>query len=150
MNKILLLIVMVLLFDRSLLFSQTPNYTGTWVLNNKKSTIRSRPDGMTSSIFVIKQIANNFSLTIHHVFGEKQDTIIIKMSADGKTRPVLNAFKGKLERKKDHLQITLWKKDFLDKVNYKFGSNKNVFVADEVLISESDNHHNIWIFDRKI
>jgi hypothetical protein len=65
-------------------------------------------------------------------------------------RQVLNIFKGKLEQKINYLQITLWRKDFLDKVNYKFGDNKNEFIADEVLTSNSDNHHNIWVFNREI
>lgn len=133
---------------RSGVFAQTPNYSGTWVLNNEKSKIVSPPDGMTSSIFIIKQKGNDFSLTIHHVFGNQQDTIVIKMVSDGKTRKVLNVLQGKLERKKDGLHITLWKKGFLDKVTYRFGKDKNEFIADEVLISDSDNHHNIWVFDR--
>ncbi len=150
-NKIkILLTVIGLFFYQSQIFAQTPNYTGTWVLNNEKSKIESRPDGMTSSVFVIRQMGKSFSLTIHHVFGDKNDTIVIKMLSDSKTRQVLNTFKGKLERKKNYLQITLWKKGFLDKVNYKFGHNKNEFIADEVLTSDSDNHHNIWIFDREI
>ena len=147
--KILLTLIGLFLYQ-SQIFAQIPNYSGTWVLNNDKSKIESRPDGMTSSVFVIKQVGNNFSLTIHHIFGDKKDTIVIKMLSDGKTRQVLNTFKGKLERKKNYLQITLWKKGFLDKVNYKFGDNKNEFIADEVLTSDSDNHHNIWVFDRKI
>jgi hypothetical protein len=139
-----------LFFFQSYVFSQAPNYTGTWVLNNEKSKIQSRPDGMTSSIFIIKQKGNDFSLTIHHVFGNQQDTIVIKMLSDGNTRKVLSVLEGKLEQRKDGLHITLWKKDFLDKVTYKFGKDKNEFIADEVLTSDSDNHHNIWIFDRKI
>jgi hypothetical protein len=131
------------------IFAQIPNYSCTWVLNNVKSKIESRPDGMTSSVFVIKQVGNNFSLTIYHIFGDKKDTVVIKMISDGKTRQALNTFKGKLEQKNNYLQITLQKKGFLDKVNYKFGNNKNEFIADEVLASDSDNHHNIWVFDRK-
>lgn len=150
-NKIkILLTVGGLFFLQSYIFAQTPNYTGTWILNNEKSKIESRPDGMTSSIFIIKQTGNNFSLTIHHVFGNQQDTIVIKMLSDGKTRKVLSVLEGKLEQTNDGLHITLWKKDFLDKVTYKFGKDKNEFIADEVLISDSDNHHNIWIFDKQI
>lgn len=150
-NKIKILLALIgLFFYQSQIFAQTPNYTGTWVLNNEKSKIQSRPDGMTSSIFIIKQKGNDFSLTIHHVFGNQQDTIVIKMFSDGKTRKVLSVLDGKLERKKDGLHITLWKKDFLDKVIYKFGKDKTEFIADEVLVSDSDNHHNIWIFDRDL
>jgi hypothetical protein len=144
------LIIIGLLFLKSHLVAQIPNYSGIWVLNNEKSKIQSRPDGMTSSVFIIRQMGNSFSLTIHHIFGDKKDTIIIKMLSDGKTRQVLNTFKGKLERKRNYLQIAIWEKDFLDVVKYKFGQNKNQFIADEVLTSDSDNHHNIWIFDRKI
>jgi len=150
-NKINYLMLLIgLFFYQSQIFSQTPNYSGTWVLNNEKSKIQSRPDGMTSSVFIIKQVGNNFSLTIHHIFGNQQDTIVIKMLSDGKTRKVLSVLDGKLERKKDGLHITLWKKDFLDKVIYKFGKDKNEFIADEVLVSNSDNHHNIWVFDREV
>jgi hypothetical protein len=150
-NKIKILLALIgLFFYQSQIFAQTRNYTGTWVLNNEKSKIQSRPDGMTSSIFIIKQKGNDFSLTIHHIFGNQQDTIVIKMLSDGKTRKVLSVLDGKLERRKDGLHITLWKKDFLDKVTYKFGKNRNEFIADEVLVSDSDNHHNIWIFERQI
>jgi len=148
-KKTLLTIVVAFCLQLST-FAQTPNYSGTWVLNNEKSKIESRPDGMTSSIFLIKQKGNDFSLTIHHIFGNQQDTIVIKMFADGKTRKVLNVLDGKLEQGKDGLHITLWKKDFLDKVTYRFGKDKNEFIADEVLVSNSDNHHNIWIFDRDV
>jgi hypothetical protein len=150
-NQIKILVTLIgLFFYQSQLFAQTSNYSGTWVLNNGKSKIQSRPDGMTSSVFVIKQVGNDFSLTIHHIFGNQQDTIVIKMLADGKTRKVLSVLEGKLEREKDGLHIILWKKGFLDKVTYKFGENENEFIADEVLVSDSDNHHNIWVFDREI
>jgi hypothetical protein len=150
-NKIKILLTLIgLFFYQSEIFAQTPNYSGTWVLNNEKSKIQSRPDGMTSSIFIIKQKGNDFSLTIHHIFGNQQDTIVIDMLSDGKTRKVLSVLDGKLEQGKDDLHITLWKKDFLDKVTYKFGKDKNEFIADEVLVSDSDNHHNIWVFDREI
>lgn len=150
-NKIKILLVLIgLFFYQSQIFAQTPDYSGTWVLNNEKSKIQSRPDGMTSSVFIIRQVGNDFSLTIHHIFGNQQDTIVIKMLSDGKTRKVLSVLDGKLERKKDGLHITLWKKNFLDKVTYKFGKDKNEFIADEVLVSDSDNHHNIWIFDKDV
>lgn len=148
-QKILLPIIVAFCFQAST-FAQTPNYSGTWVLNNEKSKIVSRPDGMTSSIFIIKQKGNDFSLTIHHVFGNQQDTIIIKMLSDGKTRKVLRVLEGKLERRKDGLHLMLWKKDFLDKVTYRFGKDRNEFIADEVLVSDTDNHHNIWVFDRDV
>jgi hypothetical protein len=150
-NKIKILLVLTgLFFYQSEIFAQTPDYTGTWVLNNEKSKIQSPPDGMTSSIFIIKQKGHDFSLTIHHIFGNQQDTIVIKIVSDGKTRKVLSVLDGKLEQRKDGLHITLWKKDFLDKVTYKFGKDKNEFIADEVLVSDSDNHHNIWVFEREI
>lgn len=148
-GKTLLTTIVAFCFQLSV-SAQAPNYTGTWVLNNEKSKIVSRPDGMTSSIFIIKQKGYDFSLTIHHVLGNQQDTIIIKMLSDGKTRKVLSVLDGKLERKKDGLHITLWKENFLDKVTYRFGKDKNEFIADEVLVSDGDNHHNIWIFDRDV
>jgi hypothetical protein len=74
--KILLTIIASLLYQTHV-FAQTPNFTGTWVLNKEKSKIESRTEGMTSSIFIIKQRGDDFSLTIHHVFGNQKDTIVI-------------------------------------------------------------------------
>jgi hypothetical protein len=48
------------------------------------------------------------------------------------------------------LQATLWRKNFLNIVNYKFGSNQNEFIADEVFTGRPKNHHSIWVFDREI
>lgn len=70
------------------------------------------------------------------------------MTADGKTRKVKLLFKGKLESKGNNLQATLWRKNFLNIVNYKFGNNQNEFIADEVFSGNPKNHHNIWVFDR--
>ena len=132
------------------IFAQTPNYSGTWVLNLEKSKLESRPKGLTSSMFIIKQQGDEFKLTRYHIFGDTKKKISFKMVADGKTRRVKILFKGKLERKENNLQATLWKKNFLNIVNYKFGNNQNEFIADEVLTSKPNSHHNIWVFDREI
>jgi hypothetical protein len=132
------------------IFAQPPNYTGTWVLNLEKSTLEHRPNSLTSSLFIIKQEGDNFSLTRIHIFGDKKKKINFKMVADGQTRKVKILFKGKLERKVNNLQATLWRKNFLNIVNYKFGNNQNEFIADEVFTGRPQNHHNIWVFDRGI
>ena len=148
-NKIkIFLIVLGLFFYQSKIFSQTPNYTGTWVLNLEKSQLESRREGLTSSVFIIKQDGDKFSLTRYHIFGDKKKKISFKMVADGKTRGVKILFKGKLERKENNLQATLLRKNFLNIVNYKFGNNQNEFIADEVFAGNPKNHHNIWVFDR--
>ena len=139
-----------LLFSNSQIFAQTPNYTGTWILNLEKSQLESRPKGLTGSLFIIKQEGDKFSLTRYHIFGDKKKKISFKMVADGKTRKVKILFKGKLERKENTLQATLWRKNFLNIVNYRFGDNQNEFIADEVLTSKPNNHHNIWVFNREI
>ena len=143
--KILLTLV-VFLFSRSHTFAQ-PNYTGTWVLNLDKSKLESRPEGLTGSVFIIKQEGDKFKLTRYHIFGEKKKKISFKMTADGKTRIVKLLFKGKLEWKENTLQAILWRKNFLNIVNYKFGNNQNEFIADEVFTGNPKNHHNIWVFD---
>jgi hypothetical protein len=144
------LAVLGLFFYQSQIFAQTPNYTGTWVLNLEKSQLESRPKGLTSSVFIIKQDGDKFSLTRYHIFGDKKKKISFKMVADDKTRRIKILFKGKLERKENNLQATLWRKNFLNIVNYKFGNNQNEFIADEVLTSKPNSHHNIWVFDREI
>jgi hypothetical protein len=129
-------------------FAQKPDYTGTWLLNLEKSKLESRPEGLTSSVFMIKQEGDKFKLTRYHIFGEKKKKISFKMIADGKTRRVKLLFKGKLEWKENNLEATLWRKNFLNIVNYKFGNNQNEFIADEVFTGKPKNHHNIWVFDR--
>jgi hypothetical protein len=66
-----------------------------------------------------------------------------------KTRRVKILFKGKLEEKENQLLAILWRKNFSNIVNYKFGNNKNEFIADEVFTGKPQNHHNIWVFDRR-
>ena len=82
------LAVLGLFFYTSSIFAQPPNYTGTWVLNLEKSQLESRPKGLTSSVFIIKQNGDKFSLTRYHLLGDKKKKISFKMVADGRTRRV--------------------------------------------------------------
>ena len=147
--KVLLTLLGFLVYQPDI-FAQTPNYTGTWVLNFEKSKLEHRPNGLTSSVFIIKQEGDKFKLTRTHIFGDKKKTISFKMVADGKTRRVKILFRGKLEQKENSLQATLWRKNFLNIVNYKFGNTQNEFIADEVFTGRPQNHHNIWVFDKEI
>jgi hypothetical protein len=149
-SKIKILLILVVFFTyRSQTIAQKPDYTGTWVLNLEKSKLESRPQGLTRSVFIIKQEGDKFKLTRYHIFGEKKKKISFRMTADGKTRRVKLLFKGKLEWKENTLQATLWRKNFLNIVNYKFGNNQNQFIADEVFTGNPKNHHNIWVCDRE-
>jgi hypothetical protein len=130
-------------------FAQSPNYTGTWVLNLEKSELQGKSKGQTGSIFIIRQEGDKFDLKIIHIFGDKQKKIGFKMITDGKTRRVKMLFKGKLEQKENGLQASLWRKNFSNVVNYKFGENQNELVADEVFSGRPKNYHNIWIFDKE-
>src|SRR5215212_4864449 len=149
-NKRLFLTVLGLYICQLTIFAQTPNYSGTWVLNLEKSKLENKPKGLTSSIFIIKQEGDEFRLTRYHIFGDKKKKISFKMIADGKTRKVKILFKGKLEQKRNSLLATLWRKNFSNVVNYKLGTSQNEFIADEVMISKPNSHHNIWVFDREI
>lgn len=150
-NKLKILLTIIgLTVSQVQVFAQTPDFTGTWVLNFEKSKLAHRANGLTGSIFIIKQDGNNFSLTRYHIFGDKKKKLSFKMVADSKTRRVKILFKGKLEKKENSLQATLWRKYFLNIVHYKFGENQNEFVADEVFTGKPQNHHNIWVFDREI
>lgn len=131
-------------------FAQTANYTGTWILNLEKSKLEHQPKGLTGSIFIIKQEGDKFSLTRYHVFGDRKKKISFKMVADGKTRTVKLLFNGKLEQKENSLLATLWRKNFSNIVNYKFGNSENEFIADEIFTGRPQNHHNIWVFDREV
>ena len=145
-----LLTVLGSLICQSQIFAQTADYTGTWVLNLEKSTLEDPPKGLTSTVFIIKQEGDKFRLTIYHVFGDKKKKISFKMIADGKTRKVKILFKGKLEHTENSLRATLWRKNFSNIVNYKFGNSQNEFIADEVFKGKPQDHHSIWVFDREI
>ncbi len=132
------------------IFAQIPNYTGTWILNFKKSKLEHQPPGLTRKVFIIKQDGDNFELARYNFFGDKKKKISFKMVADGLTRRVKILFKAKLEKKGNSLRATLWRKDFLNIVNYNFGNNQNELVADEVFTGKPQNHHSIWVFDRQI
>jgi hypothetical protein len=151
MKKIItiLLTAFGLFIYQSQIVAQTNNYTGTWVLNLEKSQLESPPEGFTGSLFIIKQEGDKFKLTRYHLFGEKKKKISFKMVADGKTRKVKILFNGKLEWKENNLQATLWRKNFSNIVLYKFGSNENEFIADEVFTGNPKNYHNVWVFDRE-
>lgn len=131
-------------------FGQTPNFTGTWVLHFEKSKLEHLPNRLSGSMFIIKQEGDTFRLTRYHIFGDKKKKISFKMVADGKTRRVKILFKGKLEKKENSLLATLWRKNFLNIVAYKFGNNENELIADEVFTGRPQNHHNIWVFDRQV
>ena len=147
--KILLIVLGSFLYQSQIL-AQTPNYTGTWVLNLEKSTLEDPPKGLTSTVFIIKQEGDKFRLTRYHVIGDKKKKISFKMTADGKTRKVKILFKGKLEHIGESLRATLWRKNFSNIVNYKFGNSQNEFIADEVFKGKPEDHHSIWVFDREI
>ncbi len=146
----IVLIVFVFLVHQPPIFAQQNNDTGRWVLNFEKSNLEHRPDGLTGSLFVIKQDGDKFKLTRYHIFGDKKNKIGFKMVADNNTRRVKILFKGKIEWKENRLQATLWKKNFLNIVNYKFGADQNEFITDEVFTGRPQSHHNIWVFDREI
>ncbi|MEO6723226.1 MAG: hypothetical protein ABIN67_22865 [Ferruginibacter sp.] len=152
MKKItkLLLTTIILIALSSSIFGQAPNFSGTWILNFEKSKLEDKTDGLTGQMFIIKQEGDKFSLKIYHIYGDKKKKIGFKMLADGKTRRVKMIFKGKLEQKENGLQATMWRKNYLNIVNYKFGTNQNEFIADEVFTGRPKNHHSIWVFDREV
>ncbi|HEY0053826.1 MAG TPA: hypothetical protein VGB63_00595 [Pedobacter sp.] len=149
-NIKIFLTVLGLFVYQAQLSAQSPNFTGTWVLNLKKSQLESRPPGLTGSVFIIKQDGDKFKLTRYHLYGKKRRRLSLRMIADGKTRRMKLLLKGKLERKDGDLQSTIWGMNIIkNAVNYRFGNNQNEFIADEVFTGKPKNHHNIWIFDRE-
>lgn len=150
-NKFLL-IAFVLIIFQIVTFGQPPNFSGTWKLNFEKSNLDKNDslNGLTGQLFVINQKDNLFSLKIYHMYGNKTRKIGFKMHADGKTRSVKLIFKGKLEQNENGLQATMWRKNYLNIVNYKFSSNQNELIADEVFKGRPKDHHSIWVFDKVI
>ena len=151
-DKLKYILLLFCLVFQVQIFAQTPDFTGTWLLNFEKSNLDKTDNlkGLTGQIFVIKQAGNKFALKIYHLYGDKKKKIGFSMLADGKTRRLKIIFKGKLEQKGNSLQATMWRKNYLNSVNYKFGINQNELVADEVFIGKPKDHHSIWVFDREI
>lgn len=131
-------------------FAQSLDISGTWVLNLEKSQLEAKSEGFTGSKFIISQKGEKFYLTRYHYYGERSNKISFKMKADGKTRPVKLLFRGKLEPAPTTIKASIWKKNFSNIVDYSFGATQNELIADEVMKSKHDNHHNIWVFDKVI
>ena len=148
-TKLLLTTIILIAFNLSI-FGQAPNFSGTWILNFEKSKLEDKTDGLTGQMFIIKQEGDKFSLKIYHIYGDKKKKIGFRMFADGKTRRLKIIFKGKLEQKDNGMQVTMWRKNYLNIVNYKFGINQNEFIADEIFTGRPKNHHSIWVFDREV
>ena len=146
----LLLTIFILTACTSPIFGQIPNFSGTWILNFEKSKLEDKTDGLTGQMFIIRQEGEKFSLKIYHIYGDKKKKIGFRMIADGKTRKVKIIFKGKLEQKENGLQATMWRKNYLNIVNYTFGTTQNEFIADEVFTGRPKNHHSIWVFEREV
>ncbi len=151
-DKLKYILLLFCLVFQVQVFAQAPDFTGTWVLNFKKSNLDKTDNlnGLTGQIFVIKQADNKFGLKIYHLYGDKKKKIGFSMLADGKTRRLKVLFKGKLEQKESSMQVTMWRKNHLNSVSYKYGTNKNELVANEVFIGKPKDHHSIWVFDREI
>jgi hypothetical protein len=145
-----LLAALALFLYQCQIFAQQANYSGTWVLNMEKTQFEHKPEGLISSVFVIEQVGEKFKLTRYHIFGDKKKKISFKMKADGKTKRVKMLFKAKLEKNQNDLRSTLWRKNFLNIVNYKFGNSQNELIADEVMTSKQNSHHNLWVFEREV
>lgn len=145
----ILLTVFSLIVCQLQLFAQTPNYTGTWVLNLEKSKLEDKSDGLTGSIFIIKQNGDKFRLKRYHIYGDKKKKIGFKMVADGRIRRVKILFKGKLEWEGNNLKAKIYRNGFSNVVTYKFGDNQNEFIADEVFIGRPKDYHNHWVFDKQ-
>ena len=148
-NRYTWIAVLCLFVAHGSLLAQQPDFSGTWVLNLQKSKLEHQKEGFTGSLFIIKQKGDCLRLTRYHFFGKKKNKLRFKMRADGKTRKIKLLFRGKLEKQDNTLKSTLWRKHFLNVVQYKFGIDQNEFIADEVYTGYPQDHHNIWVFDRQ-
>jgi hypothetical protein len=144
-----LLFILVSMTTVHTLNAQTPDITGRWVLNLEKSKLEDMSKGFTGSLFIIEQQGKKIKLTRYHYFGEKKNKIAFRMKADGSTRRVKILFRGKLEKKENSLQATLWRKNFLNIVNYRLANNGNELIADEVFTGLPRDHHSVWVFERE-
>lgn len=124
------------------------DFSGTWVLDMQKSKIEDIKEGFSGSKFIITQKGEKFKLTRFHYFGENKNKISFSMKADGKQRGVKVLFKGILEPTDNGLRATLKRKNFLNVVNYSFGTSHDELIADEVFKGLPKDHHSIWVFNR--
>jgi hypothetical protein len=127
---------------------QITDFSGTWILDLGKSKIEDMTESFTGSKFIISQKGDRFKLTRYHFYGDKKNKISFSMKADGKQRGIKVLFRGKLEPTDKGLKATLSKKNFLNMVDYSFGSSHDELIADEVFKGLPRDHHSIWVFNR--
>jgi hypothetical protein len=150
-NKIKILLTILCIFvSKSQFFAQKTNYTGVWVVNLKKSKLEAFwAKELTKGVFTIKQEGDKFSLSRYFIISGKKRKLKISMLSDGKVRRLKLIFKGKLERTENNLEATIFRKNFSNIVNYKYGDNQNELIADEVFAGKPQNYHNHWVFDKE-
>ena len=136
---------------------QKPNFSGTWILNLKKSALQISPP--SSATFVIQHHDPHFHLTRTHVFNGKSDTWSIDILTDGKQEVVEQISDEYTSRTRMYwegnslvLDMTISDKSggkATNLVKYSLADNGKTFIALEHFKAPKDEHLNKWVFDKK-
>jgi hypothetical protein len=145
-----LFIILGFLICHIQVFSQKPNYSGTWKLNLQKSKFEANwTNGLTDGEFKIIQIGDKFDWSRYFIINGKKSTMKFDLIADGKVRrKKMFLFKCKLEWADETLKANVFRNGFSNVVDYKFGETKNELIIDEVFIGRPQDYHNHYVLDK--
>ena len=130
-----------------------PDFSGIWKFNPAKSKLEMTAP--TKSIFVIEHQDPRFKLTRTHNWGEESDTWTFESTTDGKEHYQKD---GEFE---SWTRITWMGNELIldmkvayegergtNVVHYQLADEGMTFIAAEWFHLASDQHHNLWVFDR--
>ena len=146
-----LLTVFAFLLCQTQVFSQKPNYSGTWKINLQKSKFEAKwTNGLTDGEFKIIQAGDKFKWSRYFIIKGKKSKMRLNMIADGKVRrKKFFLFKTKLDWQGGTLKVKIWRNGFSDVVEYRFGENENELIIDEVFVGRPQDYHNHYVLEKQ-
>lgn len=147
----ILFTVLGFLICQTHIFSQRPNYSGTWKINLQKSKFEAKwTEGLTDGEFKIIQTGDKFRWSRYFIIKDKKSKMRLNLIADGKVRRIkFFLFKSKLEWQGDTLKVKIYRNGFSDVVEYKFGETENELIIDEVFIGRPQDYHNHYVLEKQ-
>ena len=133
---------------------QRPNFTGTWLLDLKRSSLQIAPP--TTSTFRIEHQEPNFRLSRTHVYGEMSDTWSIALTTDGTEHSQKNGdldVRARLNWVGSALEAELKSNREGEEADvvvcYAITDGGRTLTAVERLRSAAQSYDNTWVFERQ-
>jgi hypothetical protein len=130
-----------------------PNFTGTWTWVPARSVLEiPAPD---ATVFVIEHQEPLLKIHRTHVVGDRRDTFSVDLTTDGQSISIETGglqLHGRAYWDGDALvfdtTIVRAGEEATNVVRYTLSGDQRTLVANERLRSLSQNHHNLWVFER--